>query len=73
MKSHNNRKPYNFTKRQWQRAKSERLGRYDKVGAEFNKIRQRHFRAKCRHTLIQLIQGKDVEFTRFRKTDSWDW
>ena len=72
MKSFSNRKYYNFSKRQKQRAKNGRKPRWDKVGKDFAKIRESWFHAKNRETLRQLLKGREAEFARHRRTDSWD-
>lgn len=72
MKIRANRKYYNFTKRQKQRAKSERNERWCKVNKEYAQGRQRRFRAQCRHRLRQLVSGQEVIFPRLLKTNSWD-
>lgn len=72
MKTYSNRKYYNFTKAHKQRAKSERIGRWCKVGKEYAKLRQRLFRARCRSILLKIESGQEAEFPRFRKTDDWD-
>lgn len=72
MKSYFNRKYYNFKRKHKQRAKSERFERWCKVDKETAKLRQRHFRTQCRQALMKINEGQEVEFPRFRKTNSWD-
>ena len=72
MKLRTNRKYYNFTHRQKQRAKSDRNAHLYSIGGAFRTERERAFRAKCRRVLRWLIAGRDVEFPLYRKTNKWD-
>lgn len=63
-----NKKFYNFTEKQ---KRKDRTVKRDLPPASYRQIFNDEFDAKCKQTLIKILQGKKIEFPIFVKNIGW--
>lgn len=68
MKKNKNKKFYNFTEKQ---KRKDRTVNRDLPPACYRQIFNDEFDAKCKQTLIKILQGREVEFPVFVKNIGW--
>ncbi len=68
MKTRKNKKFYNFTEKQ---IRKDRTVNRDLPSASYRKIFNDEFNAKCKHALVKILHGKEIEFPIFVKNVRW--
>lgn len=74
MKSHDNKKYYNFTRSQKRRKRTRAAKIYWKSNSwEYRRFLRQQYRTKCKVVLRKKIEGCEIEFPLYRKTLWWEY